>query len=161
MIKLKNEYMKLNEKDLILIGGQAGVGKTRFIVNEVNNAQKDNKVLFLSLEVSKEKLMYDYQLQCSNNLTIIDKKITLEELKKYTLNNIDYIYIDHLGILSNDTDIAITLKTLTNYINEFDLKVLMTDFISIKEKSDKYLNSHYNTLTSIYILKDTSIDKIK
>ena len=50
MIKLKNEYMKLNEKDLVLVGGKAGIGKTRFIVNEVDNSQRDNKVLFLSLE---------------------------------------------------------------------------------------------------------------
>ena len=50
MIKLKNEYIELKEKDLVLVGGKAGIGKTRFIVNEVNNSQIDNKVLFLSLE---------------------------------------------------------------------------------------------------------------
>ena len=57
--------MKLNEKDLILAGGKTAVVKTRFIVNEVNNAQKDNKILFLSLEAAKEKLTYDYQLKFS------------------------------------------------------------------------------------------------
>ena len=83
MIKLTNEYMKLNEKELMLVGGKAGIGKTRFIVNEVNNSQRDNKVLFISLEASKDKLMYDYKLQVSNNLTVIDTKINIDEFNKY------------------------------------------------------------------------------
>ena len=66
MIKLKNEYIELNEKDLVLVGGKAGIGKTRFIVNEVNNSQRDNKVLFLSLEKTLEELKYDYNIQKSN-----------------------------------------------------------------------------------------------
>ena len=53
MIKLKNEYMELQEKELMLVGGKAGIGKTRFIVNEVNNSQRDNKVLFPFHRISR------------------------------------------------------------------------------------------------------------
>ena len=56
MIKLKNEYIELKEKDLVLVGGKAGIGKTRFIVNEVNNSQIDNKVLFCSFSSNSVSL---------------------------------------------------------------------------------------------------------
>lgn len=159
MIKLTNEYMKLNEKELMLVGGKAGIGKTRFIVNEVNNSQRDNKVLFISLEASKDKLMYDYKLQVSNNLTVIDTKISIDELKNYFDKEYDYVYIDHLGIFAED--ITETLNKLTNYINEYNLKVFMTDYIAITEKDDKYNDEKYNLLTSVYILKEETINKIR
>lgn len=153
MIKLTNEYMKLNEKELMIVGGKAGIGKTRFIVNEVNNSQKENKVLFLSLEASNDKLMYDYNLQMTNNLTVINKK---EELKDHlTKKEYDYLYIDHLGLLNENLDNIIEL------INEFNIKVFMTDFIAINEKDDKYDDEKYNNATSIYVLKEESINKIK
>ena len=159
MIKLTNEYMKLNEKELMLVGGKAGIGKTRFIVNEVNNSQRDNKVLFISLEATKDKLMYDYKLQVSNNLTVIDTKINAEELKNYFDKEYDYVYIDHLGIFAED--IADTLNKLNNYINEYNLKVFMTDYIAITEKDDKYNDEKYNLLTSVYILKEETINKVR
>ena len=159
MIKLTNEYMKLNEKELMLVGGKAGIGKTRFIVNEVNNSQRDNKVLFLSLEASKDKLMYDYKLQVSNNLTVIDTKTNIEDLKNYLEKEYDYIYIDHLGLFTDD--ITSTLEKLVNYINEYNVKVFMTDYIAINEKDEKYNDEKYNLLTSIYVLKEETINKLK
>lgn len=159
MIKLTNEYMKLNEKELMLVGGKAGIGKTRFIVNEVNNSQRDNKVLFLSLEASKDKLMYDYKLQVSNNLTVIDTKTNIDDLKNYLEKEYDYIYIDHLGLFSDD--VISTLKKLVDYINEYNVKVFMTDYIAINKKDDKYNDEKYNLLTSIYVLKEETINKLK
>ena len=160
MIKLKNEYMELQEKELMLVGGKAGIGKTRFIVNEVNNSQRDNNVLFISIEASKDKLMYDYKLQVSNNLTVIDKKVTVEELKELlTKKTYSYVYIDHLGLLSDDTKTV--LSNLTNLINEFNIRIFMTDFIKINEKDDKYTNDLYTDATSIYILKEETINKVK
>ena len=160
MIKLKNEYMALQEKELMLVGGKAGIGKTRFIVNEVNNSQRDNKVLFISMEASKDKLMYDYNLQVSNNLTIVDERVTLDELKELlTKKEYNYVYIDHLGLIAED--IKDTLNTLTNYINEFNIRIFMTDFIKLQEKDDKYNNDIYEKATSIYILKEETINKVK
>lgn len=160
MIKLKNEYMELQDKELMLVGGKAGIGKTRFIVNEVNNSQRDNNVLFISLEASKDKLMYDYKLQVSNNLTVIDEKVTIEDLKELLTKKVySYVYIDHLGLLSDD--IKMVLSNLTNIINEFNIRIFMTDFIKINEKDDKYNNDIYNDATSIYILKEETINKVK
>lgn len=160
MIKLKNAYMALQEKKLMLVGGKAGIGKTRFIVNEVNNSQRDNKVLFISMEASKDKLMYDYNLQVSNNLTIVDEKVTLDELKELlTKKEYNYVYIDHLGLIAED--IKDTLNTLTDYINEFNIRIFMTDFIKLQEKDDKYNNDIYENATSIYILKEETINKVK
>lgn len=162
MIKLENEYKKLNEKELVLVGGKAGIGKTRFIVNEVNNSQRDNKVLFISLEAPKDKLMYEYKLQISNNLTVVDSKLNVEELKKYLENKkISYVYIDYLGLLSENDNIKNVLETLTNYINNYNIKVFMTDYIATNEKDDKYDNEIYSLLTSIYILKEKEIKKIR
>jgi predicted ATP-dependent serine protease len=154
MIKLKNEYIPLSEKDLVLVGGKAGIGKTRFIVNEVNNSQRDNKVLFLSLEKKETELSYDYSLQKSNNLMIINNENELEENLKN--NSYDYLYVDHLSLLKDTS-----LETLTNYMNEYNLKIFMTDFIKINEKDEKYLNDEYNLLTKIYILKEEELKEIK
>jgi len=154
MIKLKNEYIELNEKDLVLVGGKAGIGKTRFIVNEVNNSQRDNKVLFLSLEKTLDELKYDYNIQKSNNLTILNNTDDLEEnlqKKKY-----DYLYIDLFSLLGD-----LSLETLTNYINEYNIKIFITDFIKINEKDEKYLNDKYNLLTRIYILKEEELKILK
>lgn len=154
MIKLKNEYMKLDDKDLVLVGGKAGIGKTRFIVNEVNNSQRENKVLFLSLEKKLDELRYDYNIQRSNNLTIINNENELEEtLQK---EEYDYLYIDHLSLLGN-----LSLEILTNYINEYSIKIFMTDFIKINEKDEKYLEDKYNLLTRIYILKEENLKALK
>jgi predicted ATP-dependent serine protease len=154
MIKLKNEYIKLNEKDLVLVGGKAGIGKTRFIVNEVNNSQIDNKVLFLSLEKNMDELSYDYNIQKTNNLTIINQELELEE--KLQNKEYDYVYIDHLSLLKN-----VTIETLVNYIENYNIKVFVTDFIKINEKDDKYLDDKYKLLTSIYILKEEELKKLK
>lgn len=154
MIKLKNEYIELNEKDLVLVGGKAGIGKTRFIVNEVNNSQRDNKVLFLSLEKTLDELKYDYNIQKSNNLTILNNKDELEETLKNQEYN--YLYIDHFSLLGD-----ISLETLTNYINEYNIKIFMTDFIKINEKDEKYLDEEYNLLTKIYILKEEELKVLK
>ena len=154
MIKLKNEYIELNEKDLVLVGGKAGIGKTRFIVNEVNNSQRDNKVLFLSLEKTLDELKYDYNIQKSNNLTILNNKDELEETLKNKEYN--YLYIDHFSLLGD-----ISLETLTNYINEYNIKIFMTDFIKINEKDEKYLEDKYNLLTKIYILKEEELKVLK
>jgi len=154
MIKLKNEYMKLDDKDLVLVGGKAGIGKTRFIVNEVNNSQRENKVLFLSLEKKLDELRYDYNIQRSNNLTIINNENELEEtLQK---EEYDYLYIDHFSLLGN-----LSLEILTNYINEYSIKIFMTDFIKINEKDEKYLEDKYNLLTRIYILKEENLKALK
>ena len=154
MIKLKNEYIELNEKDLVLVGGKAGIGKTRFIVNEVNNSQRDNKVLFLSLEKTLDELTYDYNIKKSNNLTILNNETDLEE--KLQNNEYDYVYIDHFSLLGD-----ISLETLTNYINEYNIKIFMTDFIKINEKDEKYLEDKYNLLTKIYILKEEELKVLK
>lgn len=154
MIKLKNEYIELNEKDLVLVGGKAGIGKTRFIVNEVNNSQRDNKVLFLSLEKTLDELKYDYNIQKSNNLTILNNKDELEETLKNKEYN--YLYIDHFSLLGD-----ISLETLTNYINEYNIKIFMTDFIKINEKDEKYLEDKYDLLTKIYILKEEDLKVLK
>lgn len=154
MIKLKNEYIKLNEKDLVLVGGKAGIGKTRFIVNEVNNSQIDNKVLFLSLEKNMDELSYDYNIRKTNNLTIINQELELEE--KLQNKEYDYVYIDHLSLLKN-----ITIETLVNYIENYNIKVFVTDFVKINEKDDKYLDDKYKLLTSIYILKEEELKKLK
>ena len=51
MIKLQNEYILLKNKEISLIAGKPGVGKTRFVVNEVKNASYEHKVLYISCKI--------------------------------------------------------------------------------------------------------------
>ena len=84
----------------------------------------------------------------------------LDELKELlTKKEYNYVYIDHLGLIAED--IKDTLNTLTDYINEFNIRIFMTDFIKLQEKDDKYNNDIYENATSIYILKEETINKVK
>ena len=86
--------------------------------------------------------------------TIIMKQ--LEELIKMSY---DYVYIDYLGLFTNNVDN--TLKKLTDYINEYNFKVFMTDYMTMNEKDDKYSDPKYDLATCIYILKEDAIIKVR
>ena len=153
MIKLQNEYILLKNKEINLIAGKPGVGKTRFVVNEVKNASYEHKVLYISCENSRAKLYEKYNLNTSDNLIISDS-FELE----YIINKIkdvkpEYVYIDYLELIKGDN----FLEELRKLTDELDLAVLILSMASSKSDYSEYKTDKYNVVDNLMIMNDESI----
>ena len=156
MIKLQNEYILLKNKEINLIAGKPGVGKTRFIVNEVKNASYEHKVLYISCENSRAKLYEKYNLNTSENLVISDS-FELE----YILNKIkdvkpEYVYIDYLELVKGED----VIKELRNLCNELDLAILVVSMTNSKSDYSEYKTDLYDEVDNLMIINDESITSL-
>ena len=156
MIKLQNEYIILKNKEINLIAGKPGVGKTRFIVNEVKNASYEHKVLYISCENSRAKLYEKYNLNTSENLVISDS-FELE----YILNKIkdvkpEYVYIDYLELVKGED----VIKELRNLCNELDLAILVVSMTNSKSDYSEYKTDLYDEVDNLMIINDESITSL-
>ena len=153
MIKLQNEYILLKNKEINLIAGKPGVGKTRFVVNEVKNASYEHKVLYISCENSRAKLYEKYNLNTSDNLVISDS-FELE----YIVNKIkdvkpEYVYIDYLELVKGE-DI---LKALRKLCDEIESAVLVVSMTASKSDYSEYKSDKYEEVNNFMIITDESI----
>ena len=156
MIKLQNEYILLKNKEINLIAGKPGVGKTRFIVNEVKNASYEHKVLYISCENSRAKLYEKYNLNTSENLVISDS-FELE----FILNKIkdvkpEYVYIDYLELVKGED----LIKELRNLCNELDLAILVVSMTNSKSDYSEYKTDLYDEVDNLMIINDESITSL-
>ena len=156
MIKLQNEYILLKNKEINLIAGKPGVGKTRFIVNEVKNASYEHKVLYISCENSRAKLYEKYNLNTSENLVISDS-FELE----YILNKIkdvkpEYVYIDYLELIKGED----VFKELRNLCNELDLAILVVSMTNSKSDYSEYKTDLYDEVDNLKIINEESITSL-
>lgn len=156
MIKLQNEYILLKNKEINLIAGKPGVGKTRFIVNEVKNASYEHKVLYISCENSRAKLYEKYNLNTSENLVISDS-FELE----YILNKIkdvkpEYVYIDYLELVKGED----VFKEFRNLCNELDLAILVVSMTNSKSDYSEYKTDLYDEVDNLMIINDESITSL-
>lgn len=156
MIKLQNEYILLKNKEINLIAGKPGVGKTRFIVNEVKNASYEHKVLYISCENSRAKLYEKYNLNTSENLVISDS-FELE----YIINKIkdvkpEYVYIDYLELVKGED----LIKELRNLCNELDLAILVVSMTNSKSDYSEYKTDLYDEVDNLMIINDESITSL-
>ena len=156
MIKLQNEYILLKNKEINLIAGKPGVGKTRFIVNEVKNASYEHKVLYISCENSRAKLCEKYNLNTSENLVISDS-FELE----YILNKIkdvkpEYVYIDYLELVKGED----VFKEFRNLCNELDLAILVVSMTNSKSDYSEYKTDLYDEVDNLMIINDESITSL-
>lgn len=156
MIKLQNEYILLKNKEINLIAGKPGVGKTRFIVNEVKNASYEHKVLYISCENSRAKLYEKYNLNTSENLVISDS-FELE----YIINKIkdvkpEYVYIDYLELVKGED----VIKELRNLCNELDLAILVVSMTNSKSDYSEYKTDLYDEVDNLMIINDESITSL-
>lgn len=156
MIKLQNEYILLKNKEINLIAGKPGVGKTRFIVNEVKNASYEHKVLYISCENSRAKLYEKYNLNTSENLVISDS-FELE----YIINKIkdvkpEYVYIDYLELVKGED----VIKELRNLCNELDLAILVVSMTNSKSDYSEYKTDLYDEVNNLMIINDESITSL-
>lgn len=153
MIKLQNEYILLKEKEINLIAGKPGVGKTRFVVNEVKNASYEHKVLYISCENSRAKLYEKYNLNTSDNLIISDS-FELE----YIVNKIkdvkpEYVYIDYLELVKGDE----LFTELRNLCNELNIAVLVISMANSKSDYSEYKTDRFDEVDNLMIMNDESI----
>lgn len=153
MIKLQNEYILLKNKEISLLAGKPGVGKTRFVVNEVKNASYEHKVLYISCENSRAKLYEKYNLNTSDNLVISDS-FELE----YIVNKIkdvkpEYVYIDYLELVKGE-DI---LKALRKLCDEIEIAVLVVSMTASKSDYSEYKSDKYEEVNNFMIITDESI----
>ena len=156
MIKLQNEYILLKNKEINLIAGKPGVGKTRFIVNEVKNASYEHKVLYISCENSRAKLYEKYNLNTSENLVISDS-FELE----FILNKIkdvkpEYVYIDYLELVKGED----VFKEFRNLCNELDLAILVVSMTNSKSDYSEYKTDLYDEVDNLMIINDESITSL-
>lgn len=132
-------YMEtLKNKNLIIVNGKAGSGKSTFLV-DISNSIKDNKVCFVDLEgatISRLKLNDNIEVYTKpiNDFSIIDKLV----------NDYDVIIIDYLQLLSRSLNKESTI--LLNQLKELSVNLNKVIIVS-------YCESSYTI--------DKSIDKCK
>lgn len=110
------------EANLILIAGRPGMGKTAFVINSILRVAKDKrldgKILFYSLEQSKQQLAY----RC---LSIMDNKKSILDIKK---GNLDYADRQRLqGIREELKNLpVIWYEPMDNSFSEFERVIKRT-----------------------------------
>ncbi len=156
MIKLENEYIILKNKEISLLVGKPGVGKTRFVVNEVKNASYEHKVLYISCENSRARLYEKYNLNTSDNLVISDSfelEYIIDKIKKV---NPEYVYIDYFELVKGE-DIFKELRVLCNAL---DIAVLVLSTASSKSDYSEYKTDKYSEVDNIMIMSDEAISSL-
>lgn len=146
------EDIKYYEGALSFIGARTGHGKTTYMINEAVNFAMNNKVAFISLEESfnwigsklfvcyyntkhneylelksyfkdKQNYINDYK-ELSNNLYVIDKGNTIDQIEKYLLymhNHLDIniFFVDYIQRISvNGKHTKLSRQEQIKYIND-------------------------------------------
>lgn len=149
--KLDNIINSLKNGELICIASRPGVGKTTLSIDIVNNVSKQtkNKIIFISLESSKEKLKERF---INDNVEIIDDKrsiVDIEEVcrKLYLINHsLSLIVIDYLQLvipeiwrMDKTREPVDILKSLKQLALELNVPIIITSQLprTIIEREDK------------------------
>ena len=130
--KLDNIINNLNNGELICIASRPGIGKTTLSIDIVNNVSKqtDDKIVFISLENSKEQLEKRIK---SDKVEIITDKLSITDIEDtcrklyYTHHYLSLIIIDYLQLIKPEinrkdrlrekVDIIKSLKQLSIELN--------------------------------------------
>lgn len=142
--------------------------RTKYVVN-VANRFRDKKILLFSLENSKALLQEIYHLEDSKNITVIDMLTTVEQIKAYLkIEKPEYLLIDCLHLLGIEENIQplsdkikYELDTLYSYIEDYDVNILVSDYVAPEEMDDKYTNNIYDKCHQVWIVKDDIITRFK
>lgn len=149
--KLDNIINGLKCGELTCIASRPGVGKTTLSIDIVNNIsqQTKNKIIFISLESSKEKLKKRF---INDNIEIIDDKCSIADIedvcrKLYLTNHfLSLIVIDYLQLvipeiwrMDKTREPVDILKTLKQIALELNVPIIITSQLprTITEREDK------------------------
>ena len=142
------------KSDLIIIAGRPSIGKTAFGLNLATNIIKSSKlpVLFFSLEMSKEQIMY--------RLLAMETGISQMKLKSGKLQQNDWIKLtkiikifSKLPFFIDDTfnlsiqDIRTKIKTIIFEQNEIGLIII--DYIQLMQNSSSKTENRAQELSQI------------
>lgn len=168
----QTNYIQLNDKEILFIVGKPNVGKSIFLAKEAYYASKEHKILYFSLEMSKESLLkyYNEQRWNNENITFIDETpFMVENIENYIKEDTKYIYIDYFNLLesnytfSNNNDkTQYILDKLKSYTIQYNVKFLIMNNISsndtIEETKEKYTSDIFKNVNGVWnLLKDTMI----
>lgn len=163
--KLDNIIHSLNNGELTCIASRPGLGKTTLLIDIVNNVsnQTDNKIIFISLENSKEQLEKRIK---SDKIEIITDKLFITDIEDtcrklyYTYHYLSLIVVDYLQLIkpeirkknkeSETTDIIKSLKQLSIELN---VPIIITSQLSrsVDEKENRIPTlEDFNTTTYHY-----------
>lgn len=133
--KLDDVINSFNCGELVCIASRPGIGKTTLSIDIVNNvsSQTDNKILFISLESSKEYLEERIK---SNNVDIIANKLSISDIvdtcrKSYCVHHhISLIVIDYLQLIENSVDKNEIVERLKLLALELNTTIILTSQLS-------------------------------
>lgn len=117
----------LKNKNLIIVNGKAGTGKSTFLV-DISNSIKDKKVFFVDLEGNTIS-----RLKLNDNIEVYTKRIDDFSIIDKIVNNYDIIIIDYLQLLSRSLNKEST--TLLEQLKELAVNLNKTIIISSCESS--------------------------
>lgn len=168
-------YILLNDKEIMFIVGKPNVGKSTYLAKEAYYASKKHKILYFSLEMSKESLFKHYSEQRLNNenITIIDNaSLMVEDVENYIKEDTDYIYIDYFNLLESNkvfkTNVDKTqyiLDKLKSYTVQYDVTFLIMNNINsnstIEETKENYTSDTYKEVNCVWVLLEDTMTRIK
>lgn len=175
--KLDNIIHTLNGGELTCIASRPGIGKTTLSIDIVNNISKqtDNKILFISLENSKEQLEKRIK---SDKVEIITDKISITDIEdtcrdlNNTYNCLSLIVIDYLQLIEPKVsrkdklrEKVDTIKALKQLAVELNVPIIITSQLPRTDEKPKLEDLNVNGTTYYYhkvllLSKDTE-NKVK
>lgn len=123
----------LKNKNLIIVNGKAGTGKSTFLV-DISNSIKDKKVFFVDLEGNTIS-----RLKLNDNIEIYTKRIDDFSIIDKIVNDYDIIIIDYLQLLS--CSLNEKASTILCQLKELAVNLNKTIVISYCESSRSVDNS--------------------
>ncbi len=170
-MKLNNIICELDKKGLIVLAGRPAVGKTTLALYLANSISKetDGKILYFSLDESKEKL----GIRCTgNNIKILDKSnVDVDYLKnecEKNKNDLKLVIIDYFQLINTSiTNTEKTIDELNLISNQYNIPLIITSQLSkisknkrpvLKDFSIKYLVEKAEKVICLYGINE--INKI-
>lgn len=157
-----DNIINLKEGELTCIASRPGVGKTTLAIDIVNNISKqiNTKILFVSLENSKEQLE---KRLVNNNIEIITDKLFLTDIleKCGEFKNISLIAIDYLQLIKRESEDVI--KELKNLALELNVPIIITSQLprtydkKILKDFDIFGSENYDNVLLLYKLAENEI----
>ena len=152
--ELDNFTQGFQKSDLIIIAGRPSMGKTALSLNIVSNIMKNSKlpILFFSLEMSKEQIMYRFLAMETNINQMRLKSGKIDQNEWIKLHKMIKI-LSKLPFFIDDTfnlsphDIKLKLKTIIFEQNQIGLIVI--DYLQLMQDSKLKTENRAQELSKI------------